>query len=315
MNTSSLETTSLTRFWHHIHAVLQEFWTITEPQIEETAVRHNIPIELYYYSELGLNNFSIEEFQHRDPFSNPEKFERLFPRLEIKGWIVPMRDEGRFEVTEHAREVVTQIIQAGDAQLLKLESTTDVDLERLLSFLKQIVMAINSAAEPPEKWAIVKRFRVANKNSPMIVQIRECLMDLFAYHDDAHLAAARPHFNQAGIVWSVLGAVATGSAVTAEQMTETMEYRGYETFEYEAAIKAGIEVGWLEVAETPDTFRPTEKGRELREKVEKLTDEYFYRPWATFPPTELDEFYELLVKLREQLIRFKKESGVGRIAA
>ena len=310
-----METTSLTRFWHLIHALLQELWSITEPYIEEAAVRHNIPIELYYYSELGLNNFSIAEFQHRDPFSNPEKFERLFPRLEIKGWIIPMRDEGRFIVTENARAAVRQIIQAGDAQLVKFKSATEIDIERLLSFLKQIVIANYSAVEPPEKWAIIKRFRATDQDSPTIVQIRECLLDLFAYHDDAHLAAARPHFNRAGIVWSVLGSVAKGSAVTADQMDETLEYRGYETYEYEAAIKAAIEVGWLEPAETPDAFRPTQMGRELREQVEKLTDEYFYRPWATFPPTELDEFYDLLVKLREQLIRFKKESGVGRLAA
>jgi hypothetical protein len=314
MNTSSIETTSLARFWHLIHSIIQEFWSITEPHIEEAAVRNNVPIELYYYSELGLDNFSIEEFQHRDPFTNPENFERLFPRLEIKGWIIPMHDEG-FEVTKKAREAVRQIIQVGDNHLLKLEATREGNLERLLLFLKQIVLANNSAAEPPEKWAIEKRFHVATKQSPTIVQIRECLMDLFAYHDDAHLAAARPHFNQAGIVWSVLGAVATGSAVKAEQMTETMEFRGYEAFEYEAAIKAAIEVGWLETAETPDAFRPTQKGRELREKVEKLTDEYFYSPWATFSPNELDEFYDLLMKLREQLIRFKKESGVGRLAA
>lgn len=315
MNTDSTETTFLTRFWQLIHALLQEFWSITEPYIEEAAVRANVPIELYYYAELGLNNFSIEEFQQRDPFSNLEQFERLFPRLEIKGWIIPMRDEGRFEVTEKARAAVRQIIQAGDAQLSNFEPAGEINLDRLLSFLKQIVMANSLAAEPPKKWAIIKRFRVADTNSSVIVQIRECLMDVFAYHDDAHLAAARPHFNHAGIVWSVLGSVATGSAVTAEQMAETMSFRGYETDEYEVAIKAAIGVDWLEAADAPNTFRPTQQGRELRENVEKLTDEYFFRPWATFPPAELDEFYDLLVKLREQLIKYKKESGVGRLAA
>ena len=310
-----METNSLTKYWHLIHSVIQEFWAITEPHIEEAAVRNNIPVEMYYYGELGLDTFSIEEFQHRDPFSNPEKFERLFPRLEIKGWIIPMRDEGRFEVAQSARDTVRQIVQVGDAQLLKFGYATDIDLEGLLSFLKRIVLANHSASEPPEKWAVVRRFHVATQASPMIVQIRECLMDLLAYHDDAHLSAARPHFNQAGIVWSVLGSVATSNAVSAEQMAETMEFRGYEAYEYEAAIKAAIEVGWLEAAEVADTFRPTLKGKELREQVEKLTDEYFYRPWAICSQAELDEFYDLLMKLREQLIRFKKESGVGRLAA
>jgi hypothetical protein len=98
-------------------------------------------------------------------------------------------------------------------------------------------------------------------------------------------------------------------------MAETMEFRGYETHEYEVAIKAAIEVGWLEAADVPGTFRPTAKGRELREQVEKLTDEYFYCPWQVFSQSELDELYNLLTKLREQLHGFKKASGVGRLAA
>jgi len=314
MSTSTIDTTSLTKYWHLIHSVIQEILSITEPHIEEAAVRNHIPIELYYYAEFGLDTFSIEEFQRRDPFSNPEQFERLFPLLNIKDWIVPMRDEGRYEVTERARTVVRQVIQAGDLQLLKFESATDVNLERLLALLKQIILANISAAEPPEKWAIVRRFHVANRNSPVLVQIRECLMDVFAYHDDAHLSAARPHFNQAGIVWSVLGAVATGSAVTAEKMAKNLSFRGYETDDYEVALKAAVEIGWLETADTPETFRPTAKGREIREQVEKLTDEYFYRPWATFSPDQLDELYQLLSKFREQLHAYKKSPGSGRLA-
>jgi hypothetical protein len=53
----------------------------------------------------------------------------------------------------------------------------------------------------------------------------------------------------------------------------------------------------------------------LREQVEKLTDEYFYCPWEIFSQSELDELYNLLTKLREQLHGFKKASGVGRLAA
>jgi hypothetical protein len=310
-----METAALAKFWHLIHAVIQDILSITEPHIEEAAVRSNIPVELYYYAELGLDTFSVDEFQHRDPFSNPEQFERLFPRLEIKDWIVPMRDAGRYEVTQRARDAVRQIVQAGDAQLVKFEPATELDLERLLSFLKQIVLANNAAPEPPEKWAIARRFHVANRNSPALVQIRECFMDIFAYRDDAHLSAARPHFNLAGIVWSVLGAVATGSAVTVEKMAEKLAFRGYEIQEYEVAVKAAVEVGWLETADITGTFRPTSKGRELREQVEKLTDEYFYRPWATFSPDELDELYNLLTNLREQLHGFKRDSGIRRLAA
>ena len=148
----------------------------------------------------------------------------------------------------------------GDNQLIKFKSTTELNLERLLLFLTQINLANSAAPEPPEKWAILKRFRVATNDSPAIVQVREFLMDIIAYHDDAHLAAARPHFNQAGIVWSVLGSVATGSAVTADKLAETLAFRGYDTDDYEVAIKAALGVGWIKTADVPGEFRPTHKG-------------------------------------------------------
>jgi len=305
MKDTSMEISSLTKYWPLIHSIIREFWEITESHIEDMAIENDIPIELYYYSELGLEYFSIENFQKRDPFTNPEKFERLFARFDVKGLIMPLPDE-QYQVTEKAREGTYRIIQAGDEQLAKFEKFADVDLARIVNLIKQIVAENELAMEPPQKWAIFKRFRVANDVSPSIVRIRECLMDLFAYRDDCHLSAARPHFGQAGIAWSVLGAIWNGDAVTAEQMAETMEFRGYEVDDYEVAIQAATEIGWIEASDVPGKFRPTQKGRELREKVEALANEYFYRPWSVLIQDELDELYTLLTKLYEQLLAYKK---------
>ena len=295
----------LTKFWPIIHSIIREFWAIIESPIEDAAIRHDIPVELYYYSELGLDSFSIEEFQKRDPFSNPEQFEKLFVTLNVKGWIQPLAD-GRYEVTDRARDGARRIIRAGDEHLLPFESFTDIDLHRLAMLLKQIVMANAVAPQPPEKWAVEKRFHVADKNSPLIVQIREYLMDLFAYRDDSHISASHPHFGQAGIVWSVLGSLWNGDAVTAEQMAEAMSFRGYEVTDYEVTLQAAVEIGWAEVADVSGKFRPTQKGRELREQAEQLTNEYFYGPWSVMTQAELDELYDLLMKLREQLNTFRK---------
>lgn len=300
-----MEPHPLTKFWTLIYSIIQELWAITESEIEEAAIRNQIPIDLYYYAELGLDYFSVENFQQRDPFSNPEQFEKLFARLNVQGWIEPTPDD-RYKVTEMARSGVTYIIMAGDAKLPPAESMPDLDLERLKSLVKQLVIANDKAFEPPEKWAILKRFRVAEKDSPVLVKIREYFMDLFAYRDDSHLSAARPHFNEAGIVWIVLGAVWEGKAVNAEKMTETMSFRGYEVNDYEVALQAAAEIGWLEETETSGNFRVTQKGRELREQVENLTDEYFYRPWSVLKREELDELYGLLTKLRERLREFRK---------
>jgi DNA-binding MarR family transcriptional regulator len=298
---------SLSHFWPIIYSVIQEFWAVTEPAIEDAAIREDVPIELYYYSELGLDYFSLENFQKRDPFSNPEQFERQFVRLNVKGWIEPAPDD-RYKVPKGTRQAVKRIVEAGDAELPGDESFKDIDLERLKALIKRIVLANDGADEPPEKWAIFKRFRVANRHSPVLVKIREYLMDLFAYRDDSHLAAARPHFNQAGIVWLALGAIWSGSAATAQRMAETMAFRGYEVNDYTVALQAAREIGWLEEAEAPGEFRLTETGRELREQVEANTDEYFYRTWSVLEQEELVELQDLLTILRDRLRELRKKS-------
>ena len=299
-----MEATSLTKFWPLIHSVIREFSALAEPYIEETAIRENIPIELYYYSEFGLDSFSTREFQRRDPFSNPLLFEKSFATLNFKGWIEPLPDD-RYKVTDSAREGVRQIIQAGDQHLLSFESFTDIDLNRLCVLLKQMVKANEFATEPPEKWAITKRFRFADNDSSLIIQVRDYLMDLFAYHDDSHISAAHPHFGQAGIIWNVLGALLRGNALSAEKITENLSFRGYETYEYEVALQAAVEIGWAEKIDSSDTFSITQEGRELHVAVEKLTDKYFYGTWSIMTQEELDELYGLLLDLREQLSSYR----------
>jgi helix-turn-helix protein len=209
-------------------------------------------------------------------------------------------------VTDNARDAVRHILQAGDAQLLDFRSISTSDLERLAILLKQIVAESKVTYEPPERWAILKRFRVAGEHDPVVVRIREYLMDLFAYRDDSHLSAARPHFNQAGIVWIVLGALWNQDAITASQMAEKMTFRGYEVSDYEVALQAAVEVGWADTDDRPGTFRLSRQGIELREQAEHLTNEYFYTPWSVLVQAELDELHDLLTKLHDELKVYRK---------
>ena len=296
---------SLTKFWPLMYAIVQEFWRITEPHIEDAAIRNDLPIELYLYSELGLDRFSIQDFQKRDPYSNPERFERLFVRLNLKGWIEPIPD-GSFLVSEKARETARFLVQAGDVQLSDFRAMPEQDLRRLVLLLKQIVMECCVAPEPPGKWALLKRFRVADEQFPAIMQVREYLMDVFAYRDDSHLSASRPYFNDAGIVWIVLGALWKGEARNAEQMAEKMAFRGYESEDYEIALQAAMELGWVEPGSRTETFRLTAQGKQLREHAEQDTNEYFYAPWSVLTREEINDLYELLARLYDHLKAYGK---------
>lgn len=301
---------SRTKFRALIYSTLRAIWGITEPLIEDAAVRAGIPIELYLYGELGLESFSVGNFQRRDPFTNPEQFEKMFARFEIKDWIFPMPDKS-YQVSRHAQEAVREIVRAGDAKLAGFDLMPDTDLKRLADLLKQITIANLEAAEPPEKWAILNRFRVADERDSFIARIRESLMDLVAYRDDAYLFATRPQFGQAGILWEVLGAVTNESAVNAAQMAEHMSMRGYEKNDYEVALQAAVEIGWVEASGIPNAFRPTEKGREIRQEAERQADEHFFRPWSVLTGDELNDLYGLLTKLHAQLIVFQKTTSGG----
>jgi len=301
---------SLTKFWPLIYSIVQEFWNITEPHIEDAAIRNDIPIELYLYSELGLDTFSLVNFEKRDPFTNPEQFEKVFVRLNVKGWIEPMSDGG-YQVTEKAREAVQHILQAGDAQLMDFGSMSEPELLRLAILLKQIVAESKVTPEPPQNWAILHRFHIVDERDPVIVRIREYLMELFAYRDDSHLSASRPHFNQAGIVWLALGALWNEQAFTARQMAEKMPFRGYDVSDYEVALQAAFEIGWAALAGRPEAFRLSQQGKDLREQAEHLTNQYFYAPWSVLLPEEIDELYDLLAKLRYGLNAYKKSSSAG----
>ena len=72
------------------------------------------------------------------------------------------------------------------------------------------------------------------------------------------------------------------------------------------AIEAAIGVGWAEAGDVPGRFRLTQMGMELREQAEQLTNVYFFRPWLLLKQGELDELYDLLTKLRNQLDAYKK---------
>ena len=300
-----MDTNSLTKFWSLIQSTLQEFLAITETAIEEAAIQQNIPLELYTYSEFGLDSFSREDFQKRDPYSNPVQFEKVFVILNFKGWIEPQED-AKYHVTERTREAARALIEEGNKHLLPFESFTDINLERLAALLKQIVMASEFAPPPPEHWAIVKRFSVLEKDSPLIVRIREYLMDLHAFHDDCHYAAAHPHFGRAGIAWLVLGGLDKNATVTAEQLADSLSFRGYEASHYEVALQAAVQIGWAQSVDVPGAYCITQKGRELRQQVEQLTNEYFYATWSLMKQTDLDQLYELLLRLRDQLNSFRK---------
>jgi DNA-binding MarR family transcriptional regulator len=104
----------------------------------------------------------------------------------------------------------------------------------------------------------------------------------------------------------VLGALWKGDAINAVQMAEKLAFRGYDVDDYEIAIQAALELGWVEQGNRPDGFRLTAQGKQLREQAEQDTNAYFYAPWSVLTQDEIDELHELLTRLYTQLKAYAK---------
>ncbi|MBI4671925.1 MAG: hypothetical protein HY741_09710 [Chloroflexi bacterium] len=285
--------------WTSIYATIRAFWALTEPRIHAAAQMLEAPMELYYCAELGLDVFSVHNFQERDPYSNPAQYPALFAKLTQGEWILP-QSQGEYRVTESARTAARSVIRAGDDFLESVEVLSVRDLQRMNELLQRLVKQIQAAPEPPPKWAILKRFRVADEASPLLAQIREALMDLFAYRDDSHRAAWRT-FPVDGLSWNTFGMLWDNTADTPADMARQAAFRGYTAEDYRRALDTLTARGWVTRSDAPDTFVITPIGKKLRDVVEQLTDAYFYIPWASLSRDDLVELLQGLRQLRERL--------------
>ena len=294
-----MNTDDLINLWPMVYATILQFWRLLDVPIEEAALRSGVPVELYSYVELGLDDFSVAAFQKRDPYSNPDGFLTLFTTLAAQGWIEQVSEQ-HYRVTEQARSAACQIIRAGYNALGSLEVFPTSEGERLTALLKRLVDAAYQAQEPPEKWALLHRFRVATEASSLPAQVREYLMDLFAYRDDAHISAWMPYGVQ-GPAWNAFTSLWRGDATSPAQLAEQAAFRGYTATDYEEAIQELLRRGWVEEADRPGTYRVTRQGQALRDAVEQLTDGYFYAPWSSLSESEIVELRGLLTRLAESL--------------
>ncbi len=106
-------------------------------------------------------------------------------------------------------------------------------------------------------------------------------------------------YNIEGHVWEAFAFVQTGQANTAQILFENLYYRGYSCGDYQIALDALTQRGWLEATE--GIYQATEKGQAIYRQAEDLTDLYFYQPWDVLGDTEQELVYTLLTQLRDGL--------------
>ena len=240
---------------------------------------------------------TTNHLQQRFPYIHPET---------LSGFLRTFVETGEFEVgqngvtdayylTENGRRAIQKHLDSFWGEVATLQPMLETDIARLADLFDRLVDNIAQATEPAKPGFEAMVGMTVPDNAAPLVRIDRALDCLGAFRDDAHVAT----FHIEGHAWEALSDIWQQAANTVEAIAERRQNRGYETADYAQALFKLVKRGWLQ--EEDGVYSLTEAGQTVREDAERLTDRYFYRPWAVLNLDEVQEMRDLLSQLEAGL--------------
>lgn len=252
-------------------------------------------------AEFDPEPLTVEKLRVRDVYASERIVQALLELLAGEQWLDRLREA--YYLTEAGRAVLLRMRE----KQAKMIATTEVPLSQaellcLEKLLRRIVEASLKRTHKPGTWCLAhSRNRAPADNEHPLLKINQYLSDFNAFRDDAHMAAWQP-YKVSGHTWEAFAFICDGQATSADTIYTQLAYRGYSRQEYAASLQELTTRNWLIVIPAePDHYQVTDTGREIRQKVEQLTDNYFYSPWSDLSEGEVAETKALLQQLHDKL--------------
>ena len=229
----------------------------------------------------------------RVPYTRPGSFLERMRAAARRGWLYEV--DGKFGLTIGGLEVVEGVYELGDRLCAKIGVLGDLEMARLQSFLDAVIDEIKLLSEPGCKPAYKLSLRFDRGDCrPYIVQVRQKILIMLAFRDDAHVAAWRPHECN-GQIWETFTLVWREQAGSATELVARLPHRNYAESDYLAALKILVARGWIK--DRGDRFVVGEQAARMRQEVEAATDRMFIAAFNSLSPAAKCEFQELMEKL------------------
>ncbi|MEW6717660.1 MAG: hypothetical protein AB1345_09175 [Chloroflexota bacterium] len=278
-----------------VRALREHFLPAMDKAVEELGIPPNNTMVLLAALTFEPRTTSNAKLQVRMPYQD---YSQILTEA-VQHHLLSRVGEEEFRLTDKGKKAANTIIQAAYQGMAGLEPLPLSDLEKVASFLFRVVNTCLAAPVPPGKWSISHSRRIdPSADAPVIIRIEQIITDLIAYRDDSHLAAWQPH-DFSGPEWETLTVIWLSEADTLDALVEKLSRRGFVQSTYEGEI-ARLKARGL-VQEHLGKLQVTAEGKELRQKAEDLTDQYFYAPWACLNEEEKQSLGELLTRLSENL--------------
>jgi hypothetical protein len=240
---------------------------------------------------------SAQRLQIRGPYASHTYYEKVLNGVKAAG-ILEDALEGGYILSQQGHILFRRIIAEIYQKMEQANALRLAELDELKILLARIVQASLLSDEQPRKWAILHSRRMdPGHNVSPIVSIDQYLTDLMAYRDDVHLQSW-VHHDISAHAWEMFSLIWQGEVNTLEELLIKIERRMFPNKETLSSINDLIRKGWLEKGNQP---KLTEKGREIRETAEALTDQYFFTPWHVLSKKEIERLGEFLSALSAAL--------------
>jgi len=243
----------------------------------------------------GPEGVTAAQMNVRGRYTSPVRYEELFHNLAQKG-ILEIETTEQYRLTRQGLDVLKNLLRSIYSAMAGLRAMEETDLIELADRLKQLSDACLNAPDPPGKWSILHAKKLdPGAGADAMVRIDQYLSEVRAYRDDAHLAVWN-EFESNGHAWEILTILWSEGVVPIISIQKMLKHRSFNKKQTRAAVDQLEKKGWAAV--NGDQLMITDAGIMIRETAEKLTDRYFYAPFASFGDEHHARLLELLNRHR-----------------
>lgn len=245
-----------------------------------------------YFLRLALSAepapLTVDIILEREPYVAAALFAQMLAETADRGFLTAVSDG--YRLTDHGRTLVAELPAVYRQASQSIMPIDAVDCQTLVELLNKLVAA--SLASPIEHPILDRLcFFSQPQDAPLFTQVRDGIMALWGFRDDAHLASWQ-HLPVSPIAWESLTLLWQEKGKTAVSLAEAFTHRGHDEPAYRTALQELVDLGWAQPAN--DQFLLTDDGRGVREEAEKATDEAFYSPWQCLTTNEVDQLQTTL---------------------
>ncbi len=236
---------------------------------------------------------TVALFRQRVVYSAPGLVFALLELLASEQWLDRRGDA--YHLRAEGQAVLARMMRYRIEPFTDFAPIPQTEIALLARLMRRVIDASLARHPLTDTWCLAhSRRRAPDASAAELAHIIQYASDFNAFRDDAHMAAQRAH-NIDGHTWEGFAYIHDGRASDATSLYQQLAYRGYAIEDWQTALTALVERGWL--AASDQGYIVTPQGSAIHEQVERLTDHYFYAPWAYLDDEEQEKLITLLQRL------------------